>query len=201
MDKSYSFKIDGVQKQCSGNAHGIIKGIGVVNLLYYNPLIDRYWLLDFRLFDPDKDGKSKRDHANEMLSLANSREVLYSMVLMDSWYATSQLMVRLQNEGKIFYCPIKVNRQVDESGGKHPYQSVERLTWTEQELNEGKRVKIKKTSKHMKVQLFRVTITNRTEYIITNEVSQLSAEEVRLRRIPSGGKLSNCTEKKNNLPV
>ena len=177
MDKSHSFKIDGVQKQYSGNAHGIIKGIGVVNLLYYNPLIDRYWLLDFRLFNPDKDGKSKLDHANEMLSLANSRGVLYSMVLMDSWYATSQLMVRLQNEGKIFYCPVKVNRQVDESGGKHPYQSVESLTWTEQELKQGKRIKIKKTSKHMKVQLFRVTITNRTEYIITNEVSQVSAEE------------------------
>jgi hypothetical protein len=177
LDKSHSFKIDGVQKQYSGNAHGIIKGIGVVNLLYYNPLINRYWLIDFRIFDPDKDGKTKLDHANEMLSLANSRGVLYSTVLMDSWYATSQLMVRLQTEGKIFYCPIKVNRQVDESGGKNPYQSVESLSWTEQELSGGKRVKIKKTSKHMKVQLFRVTITNRTEYIITNEVSQLSAEE------------------------
>jgi len=177
MDKSHSFKIDGVQKQYSGNAHGIIKGIGVVNLLYYNPDINRYWLMDFRIFDPAKDGKSKLDHANEMLSLANSRGVLYSTVLMDSWYATAQMMVRLQNEGKIFYCPIKVNRQVDESGGKHPYQSVESLSWTEQELKGGKRVKIKRTSKHMKVQLFRVTITNRTEYIITNEVSQLSTEE------------------------
>src|SRR5947207_12058909 len=59
MDKSHSFKIDGVQKQYSGNAHGIIKGIGVVNLLYYNPLINHYWLLDFRIFDRYTDGKSK----------------------------------------------------------------------------------------------------------------------------------------------
>src|ERR1035437_9330920 len=29
----------------------------------------------------------------------------------------------------------------------------------------------------MKVQLFRVTISNRTEYIITNDLSQVSAEE------------------------
>jgi hypothetical protein len=49
MDKSHSFKIDGVQKQYSGNAHGIIKGIGVVNLLYYNPKLNRYWLVDFRI--------------------------------------------------------------------------------------------------------------------------------------------------------
>ena len=177
MDKSHSFKIDGVQKQYSGNAHGIIKGIGVVNLLYYNPVINRYWLIDFRIFDPDKDGKTKLDHTNEMLSSANERGLLYSTVLMDTWYATSQMMVRLQNEGKIFYCPIKVNRQVDESGGKQPYQSVEKLTWTEEELKCGKKIKIKKTSKHMKVQLFRVTISNRTEYIITNDLTQVSAEE------------------------
>ncbi len=36
LDKSYSYKIDGVQKQYSGNAHDIINGIGVVNMLYYN---------------------------------------------------------------------------------------------------------------------------------------------------------------------
>ena len=177
MDKSHSFKIDGVQKQYSGNAHGIIKGIGVVNLLYYNPVINRYWLIDFRIFNPDKDGKSKLDHTNEMLSLANTRGVLYSTVLMDTWYATAQMLVRLQNARKIFYCPIKVNRQVDESGGKNPYQSVESLSWTEEELKCGKKIKIKKTSKHMKVQLFRVTISNRTEYIITNDLSQVSAEE------------------------
>jgi hypothetical protein len=176
LDKSYSFKIEGVQKQYSGNAHGVIKGIGVVNMIYYNPDLDRYWLIDFRIFDSARDGKTKLDHANEMLSLANVRGVLYSTVLMDSWYATSQMMVRLQNENKIFYCPIKANRQVDESGGSCPYQSVESLSWTEQELKTGKRVKIKKTSKNMKVQLFRVTITNSTEYLITNEVSQLSSE-------------------------
>ena len=176
MDKSHSFKIDGVQKQYSGNAHGIIKGIGVVNLLYYNPVINRYWLIDFRIYNPEKDGKTKLKHVHEMLSLANERKIIYSTVLMDTWYATSQMMVRLHHEGKIFYCPIKVNRQVDESGGKNPYQSVESLAWTEEELKCGKRIKIKKTTKHMKVQLFRVTIANRTEYIITNDLSQNSAE-------------------------
>ncbi|MBI4944949.1 MAG: transposase [Bacteroidetes bacterium] len=112
-----------------------------------------------------------------MLSLANERGILYSTVLIDTGYATSQIMVRLQNEGKIFYCPIKVNLQVDESSAVRPYQSVESLAWTEEELKCGKKIKIKKTSKHMKVQLFRVTISNRTEYIITNDLSQVSAEE------------------------
>lgn len=177
MDKSYSRKIDGVHKQYSGNAHGIINGIGVVNMLYYNPSIKRYWLIDFRIYDTSKDGKTKLDHVNEMLSLANERGVIYSTVLMDTWYATSQIMVRLQNEGKIFYCPIKTNRKVDDSKGINLYKAVEQLVWTEEELRCGKTIKIWKTSKHMKVKLFRVMVSSQTEYIITNDVSQVSADE------------------------
>lgn len=177
MDKSHSHKIDGVHLQYSGKAHGLVKGIGVVNLLYYNPVADRYWLIDFRIYDIEKDGKTKLDHTNEMVSLANERGVVYRTVLMDTWYATSQMMVRLQNDNKLFYCPIKTNRKVDDSNGKNPYQAVETLSWTEDELKQGKTIKIWKTSKHMKVKLFRVTISNRTEYIITNDLSQVSAEE------------------------
>ena len=177
MDKSYSSKIDGVNKQYSGNAHGIVKGIGIVNMLYYNPSIDRYWLIDFRIYDQSKDGKTKLDHVNEMLSMANKRGIIYNTVLMDSWYATSQIMVRLQNENKIFYCPIKTNRKVDDSKGMNPYQAVEQLVWTEKELQSGKTIKIWKTSKYMKVKLFRVTVSSQTEYIITNDVSQVSADE------------------------
>src|ERR1017187_8838081 len=126
--------------------------------------------------DPD-DAKDFVDHVNEMLSLANERGVIYSTVLMDTWYATSQIMVRLQNEGKIFYCPIKTNRKVDDSKGINLYKAVEQLVWTEEELRCGKTIKIWKTSKHMKVKLFRVMVSSQTEYIITNDVSQVSADE------------------------
>ena len=37
LDKDSSFKIELVRKQYSGNAHGLIKGIGVVNCVYVNP--------------------------------------------------------------------------------------------------------------------------------------------------------------------
>jgi Transposase DDE domain len=178
LDKSYSRKIEGVKRQYSGNAHGLILGIGVVNLLYYNPELNRYWLIDIRIYDDPRDGKTKLDHVNEMLSLARERGVNYKTVLMDTWYATAQIMVRLNHEQTLFYCPIKVNRLVDDTGGKNPYKAVDKLEWTEQELKMGKTIKIWKTSKHMKVKLFRVTIsTNRTDYIITNDVNQVSANE------------------------
>lgn len=36
LDKHHSFKIQLVRRQYSGNEHGLIKGIGVVNCLYGN---------------------------------------------------------------------------------------------------------------------------------------------------------------------
>jgi len=45
-DKNHSHKIEMVRLQYSGNAHGLIKGIGVVNCLYVNPKTQRYWIID-----------------------------------------------------------------------------------------------------------------------------------------------------------
>ena len=56
LDKNYSFAIELVRRQYSGNAHGVIKGIGVVTCIYLNPEVDQFWLIDYRLYDPDGDG-------------------------------------------------------------------------------------------------------------------------------------------------
>ena len=42
LDKDCSHKIEMVRRQYSGNAHGLIKGIGVANCVYYNPGLDRF---------------------------------------------------------------------------------------------------------------------------------------------------------------
>jgi len=173
LDKSYSFAIEGVRRQYSGNEHAVIKGIGLVTCVYYNPDVDRFWVLDYRLFDPDRDGKTKLDHVSEMLDQLAFRHVLFRFVLMDSWYATTELMVRLIREEKIFYCPLKRNRLVDDSGGEAPYRPVERLSWTPDEVQHGKLVKVKKFAQDTRLKMFRVAVsTNRTDYIVTNDVTQ-----------------------------
>ena len=63
LDKNFSFKIELVRRQYSGNAKKVIKGIGVVTCIYVNPLIDQFWLIDYRIYDPDNDGKTKLEHA------------------------------------------------------------------------------------------------------------------------------------------
>jgi len=84
VDKSYSFEIAGVRRQYSGNAHGVIKGIGIVNLVYYHAELSRYWIIDYRLFDPERDGKTKLDHVNDMLDSVARRGLKFRTVLMDA---------------------------------------------------------------------------------------------------------------------
>ncbi|KOR28162.1 hypothetical protein TI04_11655 [Achromatium sp. WMS2] len=68
LNKGYSHKIELVRRQWSGNEKAIIKGIGIITCVYVNPDTDEFWLIDFRFYDPDSDGKSKLDHVHEMLS-------------------------------------------------------------------------------------------------------------------------------------
>ena len=178
-DKDYSHEIVGVRKQYSGTAHGLIKGIGIVTFIYYNPELERYWVIDYRVFDPDRDGKTKLDHVNEMLSLAEKRGVQYTTALMDSWYATTQMMTRLHQAGKLFYCSIKHNRLVDETKGQQPYRAVETLAWSEPEDQQGKVVKVKGFAKNFYLKLFRVIVsTDKTDFIVTNDLTQDDTEAV-----------------------
>ena len=56
LDKRYSDTIEEVRTQYSGNAGGVIKGIGVVTCVYVNPEINKFWVLDYRIFNQDKMG-------------------------------------------------------------------------------------------------------------------------------------------------
>ncbi len=37
---------------------------------------------------------------------------------MDSWYAAQKLIAFVEQLGKIYYCPLKLNRLVDHTGGQ-----------------------------------------------------------------------------------
>ena len=178
LDKNHAFAIELVRRQYSGNAHGIIKGIGVVTCVYINPQLDDFWLIDYRIYDPQGDGKSKLDHVQEMLQYAvHHKQLLFQAVLMDTWYATKGLMLFIESLQKVYYCPLKDNRQVDDSGGQHTYRRVDALDWNADELQSGKRLKIKGFPKDHKVQCFRVEVsTHRTDFVVTNDLAQNSTE-------------------------
>jgi hypothetical protein len=99
-----------------------------VSLVYVNPEINQFWVIDYRIYDRAGDGKTKIDHFAEMFEQAViQKKIPFKTVLMDSWYATTSLMLLIDLHQKFFYCPVKRNRKVDDSGGTQPYQSVEQL--------------------------------------------------------------------------
>ena len=138
------------------------------------------------------DGKSKLDHVREMLTNIHYHKALpFRALLMDTWYATKKLMLFIESLEKYYYCPLKDNRQVDDSGGTQPYQRVDSLNWSETELQHGKQLKIKGFPKDHKVQCFRVVVsTRRTDWSVTNDPAQDSIEATR--------RSSNCIEKESN---
>jgi hypothetical protein len=183
LEKSFGPEIEPTRYQWSGNAKDVIRGIGVVSLVYVNPKTEHFWVIDYRIFDPDSDGKTKPEHVRVMLGLVEHRELEFCTVLMDSWYATKDLMLQIEEMGKTFYCPLKVNRSVDDSDGQRPYRRVDSLEWSEQELELGKLVKVKGFPGDYKLKLFRVVVsTHRTEWIVTNDLHRDSARAAQKAR-------------------
>jgi hypothetical protein len=171
LDKNSSVAIELVRRQYSGTAGTVIKGIGVVTCVYVNPETDQFWLIDYRLYDPDGDGKTKLDHVREMLgNIVAHKHLPFHAVLMDTWYATKDLMLYIESLKKIYYCPLKDNRHVDDSGGIRPYRRVDALDWSAEEHLTGKRIKLKGFPRDHHVHLFRVVAsTRRTDWIVTND--------------------------------
>jgi len=181
-DKNYSFNIELVRRQYSGNKQAIIKGIGIVTCVYVNPETNQFWLVNYRLFAPGVDGKTKLDHVREMFDNAvEHKKLLFRTVLMDSWYAAKELMLHIERSGKIYYCPLKDNRQVDEGNGlpKPSYRRVDSLEWRKEEIEAGKNVHLKDFPKGHRLQLFRLVVSaDRTDYIVTNDETQTSTIEI-----------------------
>ena len=103
----------------------------------------------------------------------------FDTVLMDTWYAVHDLMLYIDSLDKVYYCPLKKNRLVDDTFCQDKYKNVELLEWRSEELECGKTIKIKGFPANKKVKLFRVTVsTNRTDYVATNDLSQSSTDVV-----------------------
>lgn len=180
LDKSYSEKIETSQFQYSGAEKGVVKGIGVVTCVYYNPDCNKFWVIDYRIFDKERDGKTKITHVLDMLKhTIHHKKIPFTTVLMDTWYATKKIMQTIDDLGKFFYCPIKANRGVSYTDQQYFHVPVADLEWSEKDLKFGKRVHLKDMHRYFHVKLFRISGTHRTDYVVTNDLSQNSADDVR----------------------
>jgi hypothetical protein len=93
QDKRYSRFIELVKKQYSGNEHGTVKGIGLVNLIHSSGKDGDFYPIDYRIYSPETDGKTKNEHFQEMFLRAIADKNLKARtILFDSWYADEKMI-------------------------------------------------------------------------------------------------------------
>jgi hypothetical protein len=167
QDKRYSRFIELVKRQYSGAEHGLVRGIGVVNLVHSTGPAGDFWPLDFRFYAPDADGKTKNEHFREMLIRAVADKGLQARtVLFDSWYAAADNLKLIQRLGLSFFTTLKENRLVSLSK-EDGYIHLNQIEWTPERLEHGVLVKLKEVP--FQVRLFKLVATNGDiDWVITN---------------------------------
>ncbi len=68
LDQKSAKKIELTRRHYSGNEHRVIRGIGLVSCVYVNPETRQFWVINYRVYDPDGDGKTKLEHGSQMLN-------------------------------------------------------------------------------------------------------------------------------------
>jgi hypothetical protein len=171
QNKQYSRFIELVKSQYSGNEHGTVRGIGLVNFVHSAGNDGDFWPIDYRIYHPDTDGKTKNDHFQEMFKrLTTHKNIRARTILFDSWYGSMDNIKLIHRNGWTFFTTLKSNRMVSLSRDTG-YQHLSELVFDEQTWTRGLTVKLKKIP--FQVKLFKiVTPDGRIEWIITNDLDQ-----------------------------
>ncbi len=167
QDKRYSRFMELVRLQYSGAAHGLVRGIGVVNLIHSSGTTGDFYPIDYRVYAPETDGKTKNEHFREMLLHAIAgKQIKARTVLFDSWYAGADNLKLIHRLGLIFFTTLKENRLVSLSK-EEGYLHLDQIEWTPERLQNGVIVKLKEVP--FKVRLFKLVATNGDiDWVITN---------------------------------
>jgi putative transposase len=114
LDKPYAKQMDLVARQWSGKHKRVVRGIGLVTLLWSDG--EALIPCDYRLYDKEGDGLTKNDHARALLDTAKARDFAPAMVLFDSWYASLANLKAVRTHGWPWLTQFKANRLVNPDG-------------------------------------------------------------------------------------
>jgi hypothetical protein len=177
QDKRYSRFIELVRAQYSGNEHRVIKGIGVVNLVHSGGKEEDFYPIDYRVYAPDVDGKTKNDHFQEMfVNAVDQKQIQARTILFEGWYASAENLKLIHRHKRTFFTTLKSNRLVSLSK-EQGYLHLEELEWTADRLAHGVVVKLKEVPFH--VRLFKLVAPDGDiDWVITNDLAETVTAQV-----------------------
>jgi hypothetical protein len=110
LEKPYSPFNALLYRHWSGKQKAVVEGINLITLLWTDGV--RCVPVDYRVFDKDRDGKTKNEHFAEMLFEAYQRGFNPEAVCFDSWYASIENLKLIRAYGRHFLTRLKSNRQI-----------------------------------------------------------------------------------------
>jgi hypothetical protein len=114
LEKPYSEFNALVYRHWSGKQKEVVNGINLITLLWTDGV--RCVPVDYRVFDKDRDGRTKNDHFTEMLLKAFDRGFNPQLVCFDSWYASVENLKLCRSLNWHFLTRLKANRQIRVGG-------------------------------------------------------------------------------------
>ena len=113
QDKPYSRFMELVRAQYSGNEHRVVRGIGVVSLVPSAGKDEDFYPIDYRVYAPDVDGKTKNDHFHErFVNAVDQKQIQARTILFDGWYASSENLQLIHRRTWTFFTTLKSTRLV-----------------------------------------------------------------------------------------
>lgn len=169
LEKPYSKFNALVYRHWSGKQKEVVNGINLITLLWTDG--DRAVPIDYRIFDKDRDRKTKNDHFAEMLMEAYNRGFNPEMVCFDSWYAAVENLKMCAALSWHFLTRLKANRLVNPD--REGLQAVSQIAIPD----EGRVVWLKGFGL---VRVFRMVGTDGTaEHWATNKIEMPELEQVK----------------------
>ena len=123
LDKIYSEQIELTYYHWSGKHHKIVKGIGLITLVWTDGV--NTFPVDYRIYDKDGDELSKNDHFRDMVKTASDRGFQPYFVMFDSWYSGIDNLKCIDTLGWNWFSRIKKNRMVNpDKTGNRPVSAL-----------------------------------------------------------------------------
>jgi len=112
-DKRSSRFIALVRAQYRGNEHRVARGIGVVSLVHSGGKDADFYPIDYRVYAPAGDGKTKNDPFHEMfVNALTHKQIKARTILFDGWYASAENLKLIHRQKWTFFTTLKSNRLV-----------------------------------------------------------------------------------------
>lgn len=131
IDKIHSKQIELTYYQWSGKHHSVVKGIGLITVVWTDGTST--FPIDYRIYDKDGDELSKNDHFRDMLKTASERGFQPYFVMFDSWYSGIDNLKCVSRLGWNWFTRIKKNRMVNPDHTDN--RPVSSLTFPDDGLN------------------------------------------------------------------